>query len=242
MIRWILQYRKETTALLLIFFVALGLRLLYQQESIVDGPLRADASKYFSAAYNLHQFDIFSLELPRRDLAPPTSRSDLSPLYPILLSYYMDDDVLDHLNEFVVRVLRVQAVLGAMVAVFTFLTARLFLGFVWAFLAGVLTALSPHLIALDGFFLTESLFIFVLMIGMFILSLAWRFDRVALTLIGGLLLAASAEIRAVSILPFFFLAPVFLFVRGRPLLILRHRDRRGSSAGCSTSPPCGMWP
>ena len=50
MIRWILQYRKETTALLLIFFVALGLRLIYQQESIVNNALRADASKYFSAA------------------------------------------------------------------------------------------------------------------------------------------------------------------------------------------------
>ncbi len=223
MIRWILQYRKETTALLLIFFVALGLRLIYQQESIVNNALRADASKYFSAAYNLHKFNVFSLDLPRADLAPPTSRSDLSPLYPILLSFYMDDDVLEHLDEFVARVLRVQAVLGALVAALTFLTARLYLGFGWAFLAGALTAISPHLIALDGYFLTESLFTFFLMLGIYILSLAWRFDRVALTLIGGLLLAASAEIRAVSILLVFSLAPLFLFVRGRPLLSIRAR-------------------
>ncbi|MCZ6774374.1 MAG: glycosyltransferase family 39 protein [Proteobacteria bacterium] len=222
-IQRILTRRNDLIAILILLFVAIGVRIVYQHESIVNNPLRADAGKYFSAAYNLHQFGLYSTDRPRRDRKPPDTRTDLSPGYPLFLTLFMGDGILDQLNEFVARVLRVQAVMGALVAVFTFLTARLYLNFAWALLAGTLTAISPHLIALDGFFLTESLFTFVLMLGTLVLSLAWRTDRVALTLIGGLLLAASAEIRAVSYLLVFFLAPALLFVRGRPSASIKGR-------------------
>jgi hypothetical protein len=138
----------------------------------------------------------------------------------------MDDEILSHVEEFLIHVLRVQAVMGAFVAVLAFLTARLCLSFGWAVLVGALTAINPHLIALDGFLLTESLFTLLLMLGIFILTLAWRSDRVALTLIGGILLAASAEVRAVSLFLIFFLAPAFLLVRGRPPLSINTRWAR----------------
>jgi hypothetical protein len=221
MIRKVLEFRKELVALLLLFSVALGLRLLYQQESVVSNPLRADAGKYFSAAYNLHQYRVYSLEPPRKDLSPPNSRTDLSPGYPLFLTLLMDDRALDHVADFVVRVLRVQAVMGSLVIVFTFLTARLFLDFGWAFTAGVFTACNPHLIAIDGFFLSESTFIFLLMLGMLLLSLAWKSDRWAITLVASLLLAASAQVRAVSYLLVFFIAPMFLIVRGKPTLSIK---------------------
>lgn len=221
MIRRAFEFRKELIALLLLFSVALGLRLLYQQESVVNNPLRADAGKYVSAAYNLHQFGVYSLEPPREDLSPPDSRTDLSPGYPLFLTLFMNDRVLDELTEFVVRVLFVQAILGSLVVVFTFLTARLFLNIKWALFAGVLTACNPHLIAIDGFLLTESTFIFFLMLGTLLLSLAWKADRWTFTLVASLLLAASTQFRAVSYLLIVFLAPLFLIVRGKPTVSIK---------------------
>ena len=217
----ILEFRKELLALLLLVSVALGLRLLYQQESVVENPLRADAMKYSRAAYNLHQFGVYSLDRPRDDLKPPDSRTDLSPGYPLFLSLLMNDRILDHHTEFIARVLWIQAVMGTLVAAFTFLTARLCLTFSWALLAGALAAFSPHLIAMSGFILTESLFIFLLMLGILLLSVAWRTDRATLTFVGSLFLATSANTRAVSYALILFLAPVFLVVRGRPLLSIK---------------------
>lgn len=204
------QYRNEIIAVLVLFFTGLGLRLLYQENSIVDNPSRADAGKYYCAAYNLYHFGIHSLELPREDRKPPESRTDLSPGYPLFLFLFMDEESHTNSADFLARVMRVQALMGAFVVVFTFVLGRLCLKFPWAILAGTLTALNPHLIAMDGYALTESLFTFVLMLGALLLAVSWRANRSMFTLIAGLLLALSAQIRAVSYLLLLALAPIFL--------------------------------
>lgn len=207
------QHQNEIIVALLLFSLALGIRLLYQKESVVDHPIRADAAKYVSAAFNLRTFGVYSLERPRRDGKPPESRSDLSPGYPLFLTLFMREKV--NIDS----ILKVQALMGALVCVFTFVIARLALSLPWAFLAGILTALSPHLIAMDHYLLTESLFTFVMMLGTLILTISWRHRQYVLTLIAGILLAFSAHVRAVNLLFLFFLAPVFFFhVRERLFL------------------------
>ena len=212
-----MRIHKEIIICLVLFAIALGVRLQYQNESIVDHPLRADAAGYFSAAYNLRYFNAYSLEVPRlrgirlgEHQGPrPASRTDRSPGYPIFQSMLMTDG--ERVPDFIDRVLKVQAVLGALVAVFVFLMARPILPAAWAAVAGTLTAISPHLIAMDGYMLTESLYVFLITGGVLLLMLAWRSDNLLLTLAGGLVIALSFQVRAVSALAPIFLASAFVY-------------------------------
>lgn len=213
----VLKFHKEIILCIVLFAVALGVRVHYQNESVVSGPLRADASEYFSAAYNLRFFGVYSHQWPSLNASkiaepegpPPKSRTTRSPLYPLFQLVLMSEG--DHLTDFVNRVLTVQASMGALVAVFVFLITRMLLSCRWAALAGALTAISPHLIALDGYMLSESLFTFTITLSVLLLALAWRTDKFLLTLIGGLLIALSFQIRALSILAPVFLALAFIF-------------------------------
>jgi hypothetical protein len=186
--------------------LALGIRLLYQSESQVDVPLRADAGKYFSAAYNLRYLGIHSEAPPLDDEFE--SRTDLPPGYPLFLTLFLSDT--STLLGFLRGVLRTQAVLGSLTVVWTFLLARLCLRLPWAITAAALTALNPHLVAMDGYVLTESLFTFLLMLGTLVFALAWRDGRALFALAAGVILASSAQVRTISYLLPFFLAPVFL--------------------------------
>jgi hypothetical protein len=205
MVNLISSKRYDIPAVLLVLLLALGTRLLYQKESVVNHPVRADAFKYVTAAVNLVHFGVYSLEVPRKGGGPPRSRTDRSPGYPIFLSFFVRK------GASIETVLRVQAVMGALASVFTFVTARLAMSLHWALFAGILTALCPHLIAMDHYLLTESLFTFVLMLGTMLLSVSWEKNRYAMTLLGGILIALSAHIRAVNLLFLLSIAPVFFF-------------------------------
>lgn len=227
---------------MLLFSLALGIRLLYQHEAVVDNPIRADAGKYLSASYNLRQFGVYSLAPPvranfakyrvsrdnlkkksirnldvypmrlRKSGLPPHSRTDLSPGYPVFLSlFWRANDANGTLDFLLGRVLKVQAVMGALTVVLTFVIARSCLSLPWAVLAGVFTALSPHLVVMDGYLLTESLFTFVMVLGSLSLVLSWSTNRWIYTIIAGIFLAFSARVRAINFLFMFFLAPVFFF-------------------------------
>lgn len=203
--RFFSQYWKEMVTGLILFVLALGVRLLYQKESIVDTPVRADAARYVAAALNLCRYSVYSDEMSPWEGIPPESRTDLSPGYPLFLSLFIGQ------GANLEAVLRTQAIMGAITTVLTFLLARMSLGLSWAILAGILTALSPHLIAMDGYLLTESLFTFVMMLGTAILAISWRRNWFLLTFVAGILLAFSAHIRAVNFLFLFFILPVFFF-------------------------------
>lgn len=214
--KFFIQYRIEIITTLLLFSLALGIRLFYQKESVVNHPIRADARSYFFSALNLCRFGVYSAEQPRSDGTPPASRTDLSPGYPIFLTFFMRPN--DTIPQFLNRVLKTQAIMGALTVVLTFLIARLSLSLLWAILAGVLTALSPHLIAMDGYLLTESLFTFVTVLGILMLILSWRNNQGLFTIMAGILLALSAHVRAINVIILLFLAPIyFLHARERSL-------------------------
>jgi hypothetical protein len=198
-------YIKDIITAVLIFLFALGLRNLYQEESVVDHPIRADAAKYVKAAYNLRFFGVYSLETPNIDGRPPNSGTDLSPGYPIFLSLFLGKRGINP------HFLLVQGIMGALVCVLTFALARMALPYPWALMAGILTALCPHLIAMDGYCLTESLFTFVMMIGLLLLAVGWEQESSYLVLSAGLILTLSSHIRALNMLLVFWMAPVFLW-------------------------------
>lgn len=186
---------------------AFGVRVLYQRESVVNRPLRADAGKYYSAAYNLRTFGVYSETKPRRDRQPPETRTDLSPGYPLFPTLFGEAKTT---TEFDKRVIFVQAILGTLTTAFTFLLARMALGLAGAGLAETLTALSPHLIAMNGYLLTESLFTFTTVLGTSIVAYSWRSGSALAALMARILIAVSARVRAVGFALPLALAPVFL--------------------------------
>jgi 4-amino-4-deoxy-L-arabinose transferase-like glycosyltransferase len=211
---------KDTACALVLLLLGLGLRLGYQDASVVSNPVRADAAKYFAAALNLRQWSAYSLEMPGPEA--PKTRTDLSPGYPIFLSTFLAPR--STMEAAYVQIRRTQALLGAITVLFTFLLARQSLTLPWAGMAAGFTALSPHLIAIDDYLLTESLFTFLLMSGTLMLAISWRRESRLLALVSGILLALSARVRAIGFLLPIVLAPT-LFLPGPLRLVARYRSR-----------------
>ena len=201
-----------------IFCAALYLRILFTENSKVPLPLRSDASFYYSSAYNLRHFSAHSVEWPKKE--PPKTRTDLAPGYPLFLSQFIDFEVDGRwppkakIDAFLARVSFVQSVLGALTAVFTFGLAALAMPRFFALLAALLVACCPHLIAAENFLLTESLFTFLISLGILLLAWGWRSSRGILVLLGAIALALSAQVRPVSLFLCPFLALLFLLQPG----------------------------
>ncbi len=114
---------------LVLFASALYLRLDYQQGSEEVLEIRADAAKYFTAAFNLYIHGAHSLDRPDTRRAPPT-RTDLAPGFPLFLTLFFNDPPDSRVIK--PRVQRTQAVLGALTCVASFLLAGAFLPLPWA--------------------------------------------------------------------------------------------------------------
>lgn len=54
------RYPPEIVSIVLLFPLALSIKLLYRHESVVDNPIRAEAGKYLGASYNLRWFGVYS--------------------------------------------------------------------------------------------------------------------------------------------------------------------------------------
>lgn len=146
--------------LLVIILVSVDLRFQSVVHTVVDEPIRADAHDYFTYAYNLQQHGVYSRtytpgnELPKPDALRP-------PGYPLFLYPFMNATPdAANLN----RILLAQALLSTITVVVGFLMARLFLPAVFALGAAALTALSPHLVTMNVYVLTETLFTFLIVL------------------------------------------------------------------------------
>ena len=82
-------WRLDVGIALVLFMLALGLRLFYQSESVTNRPLRADALKYASTAYNLRTHGLFAVDR----IGTPNPRmsakaASVPPGYPVFLSWF----------------------------------------------------------------------------------------------------------------------------------------------------------
>jgi hypothetical protein len=207
--KFISNYRFEILAVLLLFFLALGIRILYQHESIEKNPVIADARQYSYAALNIFRFGVYSDDPPPPDGKSPKSRTSLSPGYPLFLSMLIKQSDRKSIHPFLGRVFKIQAIMGALVSILTFFLARFCLSTLWSAFAGLLTALSPHLIAMDGYLLTESLFTLVMILGILTLMLSWKNKNGIMAAVAGIFITLSFYIRAINIFLLFFLALIF---------------------------------
>ena len=155
------------------FGVGLLLRIAYLDHVDFQTPLRADARQYFIYGYNLAAHGTFAHEFAD----DPTPDSFRSPGFPALiaLAVWSTGDGADASpDEFLPRVLWTQALLSALLGPLTFALGRRFLPTAAAAFASALVALSPHLVTLSGYLLTETLFAFWLLLGLVGFVAAWQ--------------------------------------------------------------------
>lgn len=194
--------------LALIFMLGLFMRLQAVNTTVVDNPLRGDAGDYAMYAYNLHAHGVYSRQSAGEGLAPQ-SDALRAPGYPALLYMVWGNG---EPNGVIKRALYLQAVLSALVLLLVFLLARFVIGDVGALAATGLAALSPHLINMNVYLLSESLFTFLLMAAM-VVVLQFVKDHTfkpSHWLLLGALLACAALVRPVMQY-FVLLLALFLF-------------------------------
>lgn len=203
--------RLHWVLVIVLTLFALWLRGDYLRSIVVEEPLRADAAKYVRIALNLHRHGVYT------HLAD-TSRPDyaITPGLPLLL-YALHDGGTD-LIVLYQRTLLLQAVLSALSVSLLFLLARRHLGMGSSLAAALLATGAPHLVVATGYVLTETLFVFVMLLALLVLDRARSPGAFAAA---GLLFGLAALVRPV----------IVLF----PLLITAWMAWRPAAAGCAAA-------
>jgi 4-amino-4-deoxy-L-arabinose transferase-like glycosyltransferase len=206
---------RRLTACLLAVVLALSALVQFTTvaKTVMDNPLRADASDYFSYAFNLRHHATYS-RMPTwngaAESTTPGPDAVRTPGYPLFLNLVGDPAPTAAYEH---RVLWVQAVLGVLSVLLTFLIARRFLGPAASLSVAAIVAISPHLAMMSAYLLTESLFVFLLLATVWLLMRA--LDAPAATarfVLCGLVWGACCLVRPVAqFLPLILLAAVFVW-------------------------------
>jgi len=192
-----------------IIIIGLEFRLHSVISTVVDHPIRADAKDYLAYAYNIRYLYTYSRNLTSNTdtLSPDALRS---PGYPLFVSLFLDKRIS---HKAVFHVLVTQALLSTLVILLTYAVFFTILGAPIALLAALLTALSPHLITVNVYLLSETWFCFLLMSFLWILSKLKSEPHPIILLCLGATLAAASLTRPWLQYFIFLLIPLLLFFR-----------------------------
>lgn len=196
------KQRPLTLSLLgLIFLLGLFLRVTAVSSSTVDEPVRGDAKSYFFYGANLQSDGIYSRALPRLFGGPePKADASIPPGYPLFVAALMTNEWRAGTKESVFRcitpAIRAQAWLSSFVILLVFFIARRVATPRAALIAAFLTAISPHLVNINIYLLTEPLFTLTFWAAMlFVMQDLGSYKGKHLALLGGIGLALAALVR-----------------------------------------------
>jgi 4-amino-4-deoxy-L-arabinose transferase-like glycosyltransferase len=162
----------------------------------IDDPLRTDAGRYFSYAWNLHEHGVYSGAASwAHDPAPVVPDAVLSPGYPVFLA--LVPGIAPDL-QYIRRVTFIQATLAVASVWLLYLLAASFLGPGGGLCAALLTALSPHLAIFSTLVLTETLFLFLLLLSMLATLRALRRGDGLSFVLAGVAWAACSLVRSTA--------------------------------------------
>ncbi len=212
-----INFPRYLIALAIILVVALDLRLtsVFHTE-IVAPAVRADARQYVLYGYNLKNFGVFSqsdtlVESP----LPPAPDAKRTPLYPLFLAPFLSKPIT---AENIVAITVTQAIISTFTVLTVFLLCRIFLTVPFALGAAALTALSPHLVTMNIYVLSETLFCFLLVMAIYVTTVAFTRANSALSFLGGAILAAAALTHPMAT---YFIIPLIMYL----LIIRSWKDR-----------------
>jgi len=168
-----LRNKPILLALVLITLFGAFLRVNAALHTVVEYPLRADAGDYFSYAYNLRHFGVYSRDhlFAVEQAAQPRPDAVRTPGYPIALLPFADEVPT---QKTIIDITLMQALLGTLMIPLTFLLGRALLPAAWALLPTLLVAISPQLIIAGTYVLSETLFSFLLLAALAALVLQYR--------------------------------------------------------------------
>lgn len=152
----------------------------------IDHPIRGDASDYFAYAYNIKVHGIYSHDLPSAGMPHPDALR--APAYPAMISLLLDET---NVEKTLANVFYFQALLGVITVLIYLSLFRRLMPPLWALSAGIVTAISPHLINASVYLLTETLFTLLVGMHLFALERALRLRQVRWAFAAGLMLALS---------------------------------------------------
>ena len=187
-------------ALLIILIAGFSLRFSYNSETLMDNPVRGDAKYYIYYAFNLIEHQVFSKEY---NVASPVPDSFWAPGYPVFLAAVMV--AADTLGlRFFDLLLFTQLLLGVSTIALTYSLARMCTDKSWALVPAGLVALSPHLVSMGAYALTETLLGFLLVLGLTLISQGVKSGRSSFFGVGGGTLACAYLVNPVTA----FIAPI----------------------------------
>ncbi|MEJ2760103.1 MAG: glycosyltransferase family 39 protein [Gammaproteobacteria bacterium] len=207
-------------ALIFILFLSLWIRVSYDKHTMIDTSIRGDTIHYLQYAKNLLNHSTFSKEAGSE---APVPDAYWAPGYPAFLAAVILVAEILHIHAYQL-IVYLQALLGALTAVFTFLIARLFMDIKWALLPAIFVALSPHLVSLGDDLLTETLYGFFLTASVYVFLLAFRNKTAIQYAAAGVLFGLAWLIN-----PVMFFVPVF-FILTAVFLYRRENSSRSNSA------------
>jgi 4-amino-4-deoxy-L-arabinose transferase-like glycosyltransferase len=216
--------RRDALLLTFVLLVAAWIQLTVVNRTVVEGPVRADAADYFSYAFNLREFGIYSAAKTwRSGERPPAPEADKlrSPGYPLFLAAVGRPALTD---AYLHRVVLWQAAFGVLSVWLAYLIAAHFLPPGGALAVAVVSAVNPHLSTISTYLLTESLFTLLLLASVLLSLRAWRAGGIARWLFAGVAWGLCCLVRPT--LQFF---PLLLVVAAFVVPALRSQ-RRGIAA------------
>lgn len=164
-----------TIAFLLVLVLAAAMRITAAMNTVVDTPIRSDAQGYVAYSYNLKNSGIYSRQVtwipgdkPER-VVPDALQQ---PGYPAFLRLFLGDtpDA-----AFVRSVMFAQACIGVVTVALAFVLTRLALGSLAALFVMLLVAISPHLIVMENYVLSETLFTLLVVVAIGAGTIAMRY-------------------------------------------------------------------
>jgi len=186
----------QVLVVMIIVLASWGMRVAYIYNTKVDNPVRADARDYVSTGYNLARHHIYSSVVMKA--VPPVPDKKRPPGYPFFLAAIFA--MTRNFPNFFNTVLNTQCILDTLTVLGTFLIACRFLPFWAAIAAAILTGISPHLIVMTGYLLSETLYSFLLLFGILFSTLAVKKQKPLFYLVSGILFAAATLTRSALVL------------------------------------------
>lgn len=201
--------------LISIFSIGLNLRIKMVQQTIVDHPIRADAADYYLYAYNLIEYGVYSRQRPGQfEAKKPISDALRNPGYSLFLLPFVE---FPPTPQMVHHITITQAIISTLTILVALGFFKAFLSWPWALGATFLVAISPHLVGVNIYVLTETLFTF------FLVLLAWAMTKFAqlknalFALIIGIILGVALLVRPTLLYFLIFLIPaLFVFFPKKP--------------------------
>lgn len=199
--QWAINTYKSDRGLIvslvfLLIIVGFGYELRYESvnQSVVPAPIRADATSYYTYAYNLRHLGVYSQtnDSWTKGATEVPADAHRTPGYPLFIAPFVDGKPT---AEIVNSILFAQVIVSTITIIFAYCLFRGGFSRSVSLLGALLVSISPHLVTANIYVLTETLFCFFLVVFFWGVKKYFEAKRYRYLFVLGALLAGAALVR-----------------------------------------------